>query len=187
MTPPRITRVSSTPLAPPDRLKQIQLLALQIAVGDLGKGEEGANNRGEFIRFIRTMDGTGRGPAGAGAWCACFMSSCIVRACGKLGYEVPVKTSRSSQRLYKRVGKIGTLLEHPEPGDFIQWRRTFEAGDRRGHIGIVERVELDGLGVHRSVQTIEGNRGRYPSQVSRYTYSLKRERARKLMGFARLY
>ncbi len=170
-----------TPLEVPNQLKRLHLVALEIAVDDLGEGEDGANNRGPYIRFIRSVDGTGRGPKGAGAWCACFVSSCLVRAAGHLGYELPVKTTRSAQAIYKRVSRVGSLSQEPRVGDLICWRRTKEAGDWRGHVGIVEKVEGD------TVHAIEGNRGRYPSKVSRYTYSLKRERARKLLGFSRLW
>ncbi len=173
--------VTITPLEVPNRLRQLQLLALEIAVADLGKGEDGANNWGPFIRFIRSVDGTGRGPKGRGAWCSCFMSSCLIRAAGQLGYELPVKTTRMARALYKRTGRIGTFTQEPQPGDFICWYRTKDAGDRRGHIGIVETVDGD------VIRAVEGNRGKYPSVVSRYVYSLKRERKRKLLGFSRLY
>jgi hypothetical protein len=178
-----LTRAAPLP-APPARampLLQLHARALDIARGDLGKGEQGTNNRGPYIEQIRSVDGTGRGPSGAGAWCACFASSCLVRAASVLGLTLPIKTSRSAQALYKRVGKAGRFVEVPEPGDLICWRRTEQAGDWRGHVGIVERVTGD------TVETIEGNRGPYPAVVARYRYNLRAERARKLLGFARLW
>lgn len=168
----------------PNRLKQIHTDALAIAQADLGKGEDGpGNNQGEYIRYIRQQDGTGRGPKGRGAWCACFISSCLLRAAGGLGYILPVKTTRSAQAIYKRTGRIGRFVDIPEPGDLICWFRTRDAGDWRGHVGICERYNAADEIIH----TIEGNRGSYPSYVARYTYSLKRERRRKLLGFSRLY
>lgn len=173
--------VSVTPREAANRLRELHECALRIAIDDLGKGEVGANNAGPYVEFIRSIDGTGRGPAGRGAWCACFVSSCLARAAAQLGYALPVKTTRSAQAIYKRTGRIGQFVDRPAPGDLIAWRRTREAGDWRGHVGIVEEAEGD------TIHTIEGNRGRYPSVVSRYVYGLKRERARKLLGFSRLW
>jgi len=169
------------PREPPHRLRELHLRALQIAVSDIGKGEQGSNNRGPYIERIRSVDGTGRGPAGAGAWCACFASACLIRAAVELDYILPVRTTRSAQALYKRTGRIGTFSAEPLPGDLICWRRTNDAGDWRGHVGLVEFVE--GGRVH----TVEGNRGKFPSRVARYGYDLQRELNRKLLGFSRLY
>jgi hypothetical protein len=173
------------PRESPHALAKLQRLALTIAREDVGKGEGAANNSGPYIEFIRSMDGTGRGPGGRGAWCATFVSSCFARAAAQLGYRLPFAPTRGARALYRRIGKAGRFISAPheiEPGDVMCWRRTIAAGDWRGHVEIVEFA--DGP----DVSTIGGNRGPYPSVVRRYRYQVGGEYQKgRLLGFSRLW
>lgn len=75
-------------------LNEFRAAVVRTAVNNLGYGEEGANNAGQFIRAIGGKDGM--------EWCALFAGHCYRRAYALQGYPAP-------DWLYRRPGV-------PEPG-----------------------------------------------------------------------
>mgnify|MGYP003153781975 FL=1 len=151
------------------------LAALEVAIEEIGLGEEGGNNSGPHVAKYKLQEDDG--PDDDGAWCAAFISWCIEEACRRLGVEMPFKRSQGAKRLFKNAGNAGSFTSTPRPGDLICWDRG-TPGSWQGHIGIVEKI--DGSIVH----TVEGNVGRYPSVVRRFMHDLDRQS--RLEGFARL-
>jgi hypothetical protein len=176
----RLRRVVSAPPEPPNRLRQLHKRALEIAITELGKGESGGrNNCGEWIEFIRSMDGTGGAVDTGGAWCSAYISSLFIRAAMQLEIRMPCRTSRWATGFYRLVGRYGRFVEEPASGDLVCWKR---------HIGIVEWRKPPGIMCASvSFGTICGNKGKYPAPVKRRSYSLELERKRGLLGFARLW
>lgn len=156
-------------------------LALQIAKTEIGIGETVANNKGSSLDYYRTdIDGQ---KGSGGAWCAAFVASCFERAAlthglVKVQSDMPYKRSHGAQRLYKNIGKAGTFVTHPSPGDVVCWRRGISPRDWRGHVGIVSHVGIGG-----AFRSIEGNRGRFPAKVQEFSHNVDES---KLIGFARL-
>lgn len=152
------------------------LMALEMAIKELGNGELGGNNSGEHIARYKGIPDDGD-PDDDGAWCASFVSYCCRSAADYLGVDLPFKTSHGAKALYKYIKEVGTQVTIPAAGDIICWDRG-KPGSWQGHIGIVEGYEF---GV---VSTVEGNVGRFPSHVKRLTHDLDRET--RLIGFARM-
>lgn len=145
-------------------------MVVKVAVEQIGKGEEGGNNLGPFMRQI-SIDGKE-----GYMWCSLFSTYCYEEACRRLDLPMPFERSSSSKKAVKNMGAVGSLFTNPKlamPGDFITWHRglgiTF-----KGHIGIVEFVDADGL-----VHTVEGNTGTYPSKVKRLVHDVSKERLYK--------
>ena len=151
------------------------LTALAIAIENIGKGEEASNNSGEFVEMLhgKIYDGD---LDDDGAWCAAFISWCFSQACEKLNIEIPFQCSSGAKSLYRKIGSAGEFIDDPSPGDVVCWDRGV-TGSWQGHIGIVEKCS-NGI-----LYTIEGNVGRYPSVVSRFTHNLDLQP--RLEGYAR--
>ncbi|TVR06076.1 MAG: CHAP domain-containing protein [Salinarimonadaceae bacterium] len=142
-----------------------------------GAGEAGGNNRGPDIRVY--LDG--RAPEGS-EWCAGFVSWCHREAARRLGRDMPFRYSLGARDIRNQFRAKGwayaaSAAQNPRPGDIVVWWRGAQSG-WQGHIGLVERC-VDGI-----LHTIEGNRGPYPSRVSRYRYVLGR--MERLLGFGRI-
>ena len=150
--------------------------ALEVALGELGNGEEGGNNSGPHIARYKGIADDGD-PDDDGAWCASFVSFCFDTAADCLDIDLPFKTSHGAKALYKRIAEAGAKVSAPIPGDVVCWDRG-KPGSWQGHIGIVEKFE-GGI-----VYTIEGNVGRFPSVVKRLRHDL--ESQDRLIGFARI-
>lgn len=123
--------------------------ALEVAIEELNKGcgELGGNNRGPDVeRYIA--------PAKAPQnWCAGFAGWCYQEAARRLGVPLPFKRSLGAKALGKNVAAVGrrfTKLDEARPGDLIIFDRG-TTGSWMGHVGLVERVEVD------LVHTVEGN------------------------------
>jgi hypothetical protein len=142
---------------------------LHYAEGELGKGEEFANNQGPTISKYFGADRTA-------PWCAAFASWVLVQSYKAVGRILPFEVSYSARRLAKNAARAGCWTTAPEPGALVLWSR----GQKRwqGHIGLVSKV-ID----ESAFETIEGNKGRYPSRVRRYVHELGEPR---LLGFVRL-
>lgn len=144
---------------------------LHIARQEIGNGEVGANNRGKHVRkYLGGKEGQ--------AWCAAFVSYCIEQGAAYCGVQQPVKRAHGAKKLFHRIGKAGSFVERPRPGDVVCWHRG-RVGSWQGHIGIVESYDA----ATDTMTTIEGNRGPYPSVVARYSYHVAAEQ--QLIGFAR--
>ena len=156
------------------------IAALEIAIENIGNGEEGGNNSGGFVEMLHGKNYDGD-PDDDGSWCAAFISHCFEIACGRLGVLMPFKRSGGAKRLYRNIGDAGEFInsefiEEPRPGDVVCWDRGVK-GSWQGHIGIVEKCE-NGI-----LYTVEGNVGRYPSVVQRFSHNLDLQP--RLEGFAR--
>lgn len=142
--------------------------ALQLALGELGNGEQGGNNQGPDLDRYRTgLDGR-RGPGGA--WCAAFGCWYLEHA----GFKF--KRSHSAKGLYAACLRAGAWkVERPAPGDGVLWHRG-AAGAWTGHWGIVSSVQGS------TFWSVEGNRGGFPSKVREYQHELGEA---LLLGFCR--
>lgn len=152
-------------------------LAAARAEAARGAGEEGGNNRGPDIRVY--LDGLAQEGAD---WCAGFVSWCHREGARRLGRAMPFRYSLGARDIRnqfrdRRWAFAASLAQPPLPGDVVVWWRGAPSG-WQGHIGIVERC-ADGI-----LATIEGNRGPYPSRVSRHRYVLGR--MERLLGFGRI-
>ena len=154
--------------------------ALEFAIGWIGEGEEGGNNSGPFVEMLHHKEFDGDNDDD-GAWCAAFVSTCFERACGELGVEMPFERSGGAKTLMRRIGKAGQFVLAPDilPGDVVAWDRG-AVGSWQGHVGIVERYEPDTGMLH----TIEGNVGRYPAKVRRFTHDMSKQT--RLEGISRI-
>jgi hypothetical protein len=150
--------------------------ALEVAIEELGNGEEGGNNSGQHIARYKGIPDDGD-PDDDGAWCASFVSYCFDTAADSLGVSLPFKTSHGAKALYKRISEAGTKVSFPIPGDVVCWDRG-KPGSWQGHIGIVTKFE-DGV-----IHTIEGNVGRFPSLVQRLRHDIDMQP--RLIGFGRI-
>ncbi len=152
------------------------IAALDVAIENLGRGEEGGNNSGGFVETLHGLQFDGDDDDD-GAWCAAFVSWCFERACKRIGADMPFQRSRGAKSLYRKIGTAGKFIDlDPQPGDVVCWDRGVK-GSWQGHIGIVERCE-NGI-----LYTVEGNVGRFPSVVRRFAHNLDLQP--RLEGFAR--
>ncbi len=151
-------------------------MALSVAIGEIGNGEEGGNNSGPHVARYHGIADDGDDDDD-GAWCASFVSYCCTTAADSLDITLPFSTSSGAKALYKKIGKAGSFVSTPLPGDVVCWDRG-KPGSWQGHIGFVEKLESGIL------YTIEGNVGRFPSVVHRIKHDLDRED--RLIGFARM-
>ena len=158
----------------PDGASKTGWNALEVARGELGKGENGGDNKGDDVMKYHAVAGAGEGDS----WCASFVSFCFHK--GNPG-KMPYKATAGARETLRRFEEQGwtynaTLDNPPKPGDIIVFWRGPKTG-WKGHIGIVEAYE-DGV-----VTTIEGNKGPYRSVVRRYKYTLGQ--IDKLLGWGR--
>jgi hypothetical protein len=166
-----------------DRLKVYSSLSntvVYVARKNIGYGEEGVNNSGLFIESMGGKPGH--------EWCALFARWCIKRAHEIKGLWAPSWLDRmpgvpevGAKRLTKAVGRVGRFFTDPleaRPGDLVCWHRRTGLISWKGHVGIVEKVDPDGI-----IHTIEGNVGAFPAKVKRLSHDVRKER---LYGFASL-
>jgi len=138
--------------------------ALDIARREIGHGEEGGNNSGQFVAKYHRIEDDGDDDDD-GSWCAAFVSYCFEEGAKTLGIEMPFKRSGGAKKLFGNIAVSGKTVEDPKPGDVVCWDRG-TPGSWQGHIGIVES-SADGV-----LHTIEGNVGAYPAKVKRLSYDL---------------
>lgn len=132
------------------------------AVKYLGKGEQGGNNMGEFIKSL--------GVEGQ-PWCSAFVSK-VVTETG----ENPFGNLPMARQWLNKGRRAGMEVSEPQKGDLA----IFSRGDPKGmsgHIGIVYSVDKN------KIVMIEGNTGDYPSVVKKITYD--RKNMGKLLGYIR--
>ena len=162
----------------PSRIAQ---RALEIAIMEVGAGEEGGNNRGKDV--VRFREGSGvitKRYDGDGAWCAAFVSYCYMRASVDLDESLPFDPSWGAKSLWKRASKAGARISPSAallPGDIVCWDRGAR-GSWQGHVGIVWKA--DELPIF---WTIEGNVGAFPSKVDKFKHALEEGR---YLGAARV-
>jgi|FLYL01.1.fsa_nt_gi hypothetical protein len=158
-----------------DRPSELGLAALQVAITQIGQGEQGGNNRGpaldRYRRGCRYCQG--------GAWCAVFALWCYEEGARNLGIELPwpsnyVDFLGRERRIASAKLLARTMLRHggykvvdrPHRGDLMLKDRG--QAPWQGHVGIVSYVEPGNSLFH----AIAGNVGRFPSEVRDYPHEL---------------
>lgn len=148
----------------PEQLPKVRAKVLQIARAELGQGETRANNDGAAV--LKYTKGK-RAP-----WCMAFASYTLERAgVNRFGYTLNVR------EFFKRARRQGMTTDAPQPGDIAIFWRDDPQGSL-GHVGIIERV------TDQTLETIEGNRGKFPAVVKRVTY--KRDAVPCLLGYVKI-
>ncbi len=139
--------------------------ALEVAISQIGRGEEGGNNRGPDVeKYIHPA----RPPQN---WCGGFASWCYEAAAGELGAPLPFARSLGAKRLGANVAAVGRRFTDPteaRPGDLMVFHRGAH-GSWMGHVAMVDDAVIDGP----CVPTIEGNAG---PKVKRWVRSVDRDR-----------
>ncbi len=156
-------------------------LALQIAIGELGNGEEGKNNAGPHIE--KYLNGLAEPPAN---WCAAFVSWCYLQASRSTinHYALPFDYTLSARSMMNQI-KANSLLppelisfskSKPKKGDLVFfWRDNPDSW--MGHVGIVAFA-----GLH-SINVIEGNIEKFPAKVK---YTLYKRDHERLLGYGHI-
>tara|TARA_B100000927_G_scaffold278034_1_gene260244 strand:- start:10782 stop:11450 length:669 start_codon:yes stop_codon:yes gene_type:complete len=159
----------------PTTMHPFGLSVLMAAIADLGRGEEGGNNSGEYVEMLlgKEFDGDDDND---GAWCAAAVTHWLSVAAESDNVSLQFNTSFGAKALYGNILRSGVEASEPCAGDIVCWDRG-TPGSWQGHIGVVERFE-GGI-----LHTIEGNKGGFPSKVRRFRYDLSKES--RLEGFAR--
>lgn len=159
----------------------IAFQALEVAFDEhrKGAGESGGNNQGPFVaKYHRSTEDILE--VKQWSWCAAFVSFCFRNGAAAIKKEMPFKYSGGAQNILKQFQAKGWGYRisdtDPQPGDIVVWKRG--SASWMGHIGIVYDYK-DGI-----LYTIEGNRGRYPSKVAKYSYVLSSMES--LFGFGRI-
>jgi gamma-polyglutamate biosynthesis protein CapA len=169
-------RLAARYIAKTNTPSKLGLLALEIAIENIGRGEEGGNNLGPFIEMVHgnpDPDDPEGQASREGPWCSSFVSWCFEKACKQLGVEMPFKRAGTAKRLWKNIKNVGSEPKKPLPGDVVCWDRQ-EEDSWQGHIGFVEKVEGNTL------HTVEGNVppeevGSWPSKVKRFQHDLTKQ------------
>lgn len=136
-------------LRDPDALP---LRALQLAIADIGRGEEGGNNRGPYVAECVAPAKVPQN------WCAGSFGRWYALAADELHVELPFKRSLGAKRLGRNIAKVGRKFVDPRearPGDAMVFHRGAK-GSWMGHIAMVERLYGDDVG---TIGTVEGNAG----------------------------
>jgi hypothetical protein len=174
---------SNTPRCGPDysETNDTAFQALSVAFDEMSKGagEQGGNNQGPYVaKYHRSTEDILE--VKQWSWCAAFVSFCFRNGAASIKREMPFKYSGGAQNVLKQFQAKGWGYKisdmDPKPGDIVVWKRG--SASWMGHIGIVTDYR-DGI-----LYTIEGNRGRYPSMVSEYSYVLSSMES--LFGFGRI-
>ena len=159
----------------------IALHALEVALEEMlaGAGEVGGNNQGPFVaKYHRVTPDILE--VKQWNWCAAFVSFCFRNGAAKIGKDMPFKYSGGAQNILKQFQSKGWGYkpneQEPKPGDIVVWKRG--SAEWMGHIGIVYEYK-DGI-----LYTIEGNRGKYPSRVAKFSYVFSNMKS--LLGFGRI-
>lgn len=184
--------------------EQFRQEVLANAIADIGKGEEGQNNWGPYVKGLLASVGINE-PA---AWCAAAVVRWITLAMMGLTEERMISYphyqevisiySPSAKAMFNAARELGWVLppgELPQPGDIGITKRT--AYDSHGnvidwlaHAFMVESFDP----LLSTIDTIEGNVGKFPAKVRRFTalYNAAKnrieygDRTNELYGFIRL-
>lgn len=193
--------------------EQFRQEVLANAIADIGKGEEGQNNWGPYVKGLLA----GVGIDFPASWCAAAVWGWIESALIGIGFDEPIiKNSLiigeirtpSAKAMFNAARELGWVLpprELPQPGDLGITKRT--AYDSQGniidwlaHAFVVEKTETIDLSYNGipsaavTVKTIEGNVGAFPAKVRRFTsvYNISKnrleygDRTNELHGWIRL-
>lgn len=136
---------------------------IQIAIGEIGKGETFKNNSGsEVLKYTRGVEEP---------WCAAFVSW-VINAAGvhDFGYDYVARSIYNTAKTKNLITRFFI-----QPGYLIVFNKK---DSWHGHIGIVEKID------NGWIYTIEGNVGKFPSKVQRRSYQVKK--IPNLLGFIRI-
>lgn len=143
--------------------------AVEVALSLRGRGEQGSNNHGPFIRELGGRDGD--------LWCALFAGHCWREAHGRVRLEPPAWSFRrpgvaepGALALMQRAEAATGVTRFTDPakalpGDLALWKR---AGGH--HVGLVWRPLPGGV-----VATVEGNVGAFPALVRDLLHDVRNE------------
>lgn len=170
-----LMRSRTTRVGPPDLTTAAGLLAafptasalgcaaVEVALRLRGRGEEGANNCGPFIRELGGKDGD--------LWCALFAGHCWRKVSPALwSFRRPGVAEPGARALAQAAAAAsGTpIFLDPAlvlPGDLALWKR-----DGGHHVAIVWHPEPGGV-----VVTAEGNVGAFPARVRDLRHDVRHE------------
>lgn len=153
------------------------IAAVEVALSLRGRGEEGANNAGPFIRELGGRDGF--------LWCALLAGHCWREAHRIAGLVPPAWTFRragvaepGAQALVQAAVAASSVRVFVDaskalPGDLALWTR-----DGGHHVALVWRPLPGG-----TVATVEGNVGPFPARVRDLVHDVSHEP--HFVGFAR--
>lgn len=140
----------------------LALKAIEVALSERGRGEQGGNNVGpDITRYRRSakLDWS------SGPWCAVFCCFAFRRASVMMGHSgtLPFAVTPGAKKLVRNVAAAGRYITVPEEGAVICWHRSALPAiiDWRGHVGLILSVDGD------SITTVEGNK---VSTVEVFTY-----------------
>lgn len=118
----------------------------------VGITEKGGNNQGEIVKMFQSVIGGAVGEA----WCASYIAYCLKwtdRQMAILSDEWKASTLAKSEHcltIWNTSPKAHRLTK-PERGALVIWQH---GSTTSGHIGLIEKVEIDGM-----LLTMEGNTG----------------------------
>ena len=142
--------------------KDLNLRIVEIAKGEIGKGEQVGNNLGINVARYGGIQGA--------PWCAAF-ATWVWRKAG----AQPMKARLRVSDIAAESTRNGFYRMLPTPGDIVMWERN-GPGSGQDHCGIVIAVHSNG-----SFETIEGNVGSFPAKVRIFKHHMVEP---NLIGFA---
>lgn len=144
---------------------------LDEALATLGLKESRPNAGPEIDTWLRSV-----GAGSPNNWCAAAVSHWLKRAARELGAEPPIAGSAGAKAIMGQLQKAARWVDAKDlrsgkvemrPGMIVVWHRG-KPGDWTGHIGVLERVPVDGV----TFSTIEGNSGPTSTEVARMSRRL---------------
>ena len=144
--------------------KTIAQRIITIAKNEIGNGEIGKNNSGQYVKlYNKGLESS---------WCAGFISYCLKQSeYNELDYSL------SAKAIYNQAKQQNIITASAQAGDLIVfWRDSPKSW--KGHIGIVERIDSN------YIYTIEGNKGQFPAKVKRVRYA--KNNIPKLLGYIKI-
>lgn len=132
---------------------------------------ETSHNRGPQIdEWIRRV---GLDPTrGAYPWCAAFAWCMVEDACDELGRRNPLPATASVHGLWDRAPRE-CRRDDPSPGVLV----LHDSGRGRGHVGIVDHIEVD------YIVTVEGNTNQRGSREGDGVYQRRRSLRYANLGY----
>lgn len=126
----------------------IRDLALELAILDVGKGEQGGNNRGEWVE--RVLQNAGARPGDP--WCCAWVIWCYDRACGQFRSPLILPRTAACRTLIQEC-RLAWLRPDPVRGAIAVRLNDINNPSSKGHCGIVEDYRKSGA----IVRSVDGN------------------------------
>lgn len=136
--------------------------ALEVAIGEIGKGEIGGNNLGPHVAKYLSPS---KPPL---PWCAGFAGFCYEQAARELGVTLPFRRSLSARKLAANIAAVGRKFTDPSearPGDVMLFARG-PSGSSLGHVALV--VDADTVAPRATILCIEGNHSPHVARFFRH-------------------